>query len=77
MDGYKLKVEIAGKPRKPKGPQPNDECRYCHKLGHWKNSCPEYRRKSSRQRFLYLGEEDIDQALHRAHLQVKGIEGNI
>jgi RNA recognition motif-containing protein len=24
MDGYKLKVEIAGKPRKPKGPQPND-----------------------------------------------------
>lgn len=48
MDGYKLKVEIAGKPRKPKGPQPNDECRYCHKLGHWKNSCPEYRRKTSR-----------------------------
>ena len=40
MDGesfqdYKLRVEIAGKPRKAKGPQPNDECRYCHKLGHW------------------------------------------
>jgi nitrate/TMAO reductase-like tetraheme cytochrome c subunit len=40
MDGekyadYKLRVELAGKPKKTKGPQPNDECRYCHKLGHW------------------------------------------
>lgn len=40
MDGgdfqeHKLKVEIAGQPKKPKGPQPNDECRYCGKKGHW------------------------------------------
>ncbi len=39
-EGSKLKVEIAGKPKKAKGPQPNDVCRHCNKLGHWKNSCP-------------------------------------
>jgi len=60
MDGEryedcKLRVEIAGKPKKTKGPQPNDECRYCHKLGHWyffinlrQNNCPEYRDRRSR-----------------------------
>lgn len=35
LQGYKLKVEVAGRPRKPKGPQPDDQCRYCRKLGHW------------------------------------------
>ena len=46
LEGNKLKVEIAGKPKKPKGPQPTDQCRYCNKYGHWKNSCPDYRRRS-------------------------------
>lgn len=40
MDGEsigdsKVKVEIAGQPKRPKGPQPEDECRYCGQKGHW------------------------------------------
>ena len=31
----RVKVEVAGQPKKPKGPQPNDECRSCGKKGHW------------------------------------------
>lgn len=43
FDGEKLKVEMAGKPKRKKGPQPDDQCRNCGKLGHWKNGCPQYR----------------------------------
>ncbi|KAF5196379.1 hypothetical protein FRX31_014034 [Thalictrum thalictroides] len=25
---------------KSRGPQPNDECRYCHVKGHWTTNCP-------------------------------------
>ncbi|KAF5199332.1 hypothetical protein FRX31_011081 [Thalictrum thalictroides] len=25
---------------KSRGPQPNDECRYCHVKGHWTSNCP-------------------------------------
>lgn len=32
---HKIRVEIAGQPKKPRGPQPNDECRFCGKIGHW------------------------------------------
>jgi len=38
IEGYKLIVEPAGRDRKRengRGPQPDDECWYCHKTGHW------------------------------------------
>jgi hypothetical protein len=51
VNDQRVKVEIAGQPKKPKGPQPSDECRLCGKKGHWyifiylrKNDCPDLRR---------------------------------
>lgn len=35
FQGNRLRVEVAGRPQRKKGPQPNDECRYCRRLGHW------------------------------------------
>lgn len=35
LNGKKLRVEIAGKPKGSRGPQPGDECRFCGKAGHW------------------------------------------
>lgn len=34
-DEYKLTVEAAGKYRRKRGPNPEDECFYCGKKGHW------------------------------------------
>ena len=35
INDSRVKVEVAGQPKKPKGPQPNDECRLCGRKGHW------------------------------------------
>lgn len=35
INDNRVKVEVAGQPKKPKGPQPNDECRFCGRKGHW------------------------------------------
>lgn len=35
INDQRVRVEIAGQPKKPKGPQPNDECRLCGRKGHW------------------------------------------
>lgn len=35
INDQRVKVEVAGQPKKPKGPQPNDECRLCGRKGHW------------------------------------------
>lgn len=35
INDQRVRVEVAGQPKKPKGPQPNDECRLCGKKGHW------------------------------------------
>ena len=40
FQGDRLRVEKAGKRKVRKGPQADDECRYCRRLGHWKNGCP-------------------------------------
>lgn len=35
VNDQRVRVEIAGQPKKPKGPQPEDECRLCGRKGHW------------------------------------------
>lgn len=35
INDQRVRVEVAGQPKKPKGPQPNDECRLCGRKGHW------------------------------------------
>jgi RNA recognition motif-containing protein len=35
VNDTRVRVEVAGQPKKPKGPQPNDECRLCGRKGHW------------------------------------------
>jgi hypothetical protein len=35
INDQRVRVEIAGQPKKPKGPQPGDECRLCGRKGHW------------------------------------------
>jgi RNA recognition motif-containing protein len=35
VNEQRVRVEVAGQPKKPKGPQPEDECRLCGRKGHW------------------------------------------
>jgi len=35
INDQRVRVEIAGQPKKPKGPQPDDICRLCGRKGHW------------------------------------------
>lgn len=46
-------------------------------MGHWKNSCPEYRKKSRYPLKYILEGEDIVQAHHQVLPLVKGIVGKI
>ncbi|CAM6000896.1 unnamed protein product [Sphagnum balticum] len=45
--GGRLRVEIAGQPKKSKGPQAEDECRYCGKLGHCKRKSKKIKKRRS------------------------------
>ena len=56
LDGHKLIVEMAGANKRKssrreggtRGPQPNDKCFNCGRMGHWANEC----RESKSRRYL-------------------------
>ena len=80
VNDQRVKVEIAGQPKEPKGPQPNDECRLCGRKGHWyistyhrKNDCPDLRR--DRFAINNIEKDDIVEAdLQVHHLQVHHLQ---
>ena len=58
INGSRVKVEVAGQPKKPKGPQPNDECRLCGRKGHW------YKCKYSGKTIALTYEEEIETGIN-------------
>ena len=35
INEQRVKVQVAGQPKRPRGPQPDDICRLCGRKGHW------------------------------------------
>src|SRR6202045_1822565 len=46
--GGQTALQVTVKNKRGRGPQPGDECRYCHEKGHWASNCPKLEGKERR-----------------------------